>query len=480
MTSATGRADRADHALSLGEFIDASPSPFHAVSSSLRMLSDAGFEVLQEGARWPGRPGRYAVVRDGALLAWSTEGLDGTHGSSGPDGSDGPDGWPEGAGFTVVGGHTDSPNLRLKPRPEHDCAGWDMLGVEVYGGPLLHTWFDRDLGVSGRAAVRDDSPAGYSMRLFRDDSPLLRVANLAIHLDRSSGDGGAAIDRQRHLAPLWGATGAASWREWLADALDVRPADVLAFDAMVHDLAPSALLGRARDLLAAPRLDNLATAYAGTVALVRAVTEPAAGGAARPAGASGASDVSGEAPRVPVLALFDHEEIGSLTRSGGQSQLLPAVLERVVLAAGGDRADVLAALAGTLVCSADMAHATHPNQPDRHEPRHHIGIGGGPVLKVNAQGRYASDAPGGAAFALACERAGVPMQTYAHRTDLPCGSTIGPMSAAATGAVTVDVGAPMLSMHSARELMGVSDVSMYVDALSAVLGAEVAPRGVTV
>ena len=458
------RLSAESHARALGEFIDASPSPYHAVESSLRMLTEAGFEVLDEAGRWPSAPGRYAVVRGGALVAWSTEPL--TERARGA-------GWPQGAGFTVVGGHTDSPNLRLKPHPDHEAAGWDMLGVEVYGGPLLHTWFDRDLGISGRAAVRDDSaPAGYAMRLFRDDSALLRVANLAIHLDRSSGDGSAPIDRQRHLAPLWGATGGASWEQWLADTLEVRTVDVLGFNAMVHDLAPATLLGRTRDLLAAPRLDNLATAYAATTSLVRAVTEPAEAGAVRPA-----SPRRPAAPQVPVLALFDHEEIGSLTRSGGHSQLLPAVLERVVLAHGGDRADALAALAGTVVVSADMAHAVHPNHIDRHEPQHRITVGAGPVLKVNAQGRYASDAEGAALFALACERAGVPMQTYAHRTDLPCGSTIGPMSAANTGAVTVDVGAPMLSMHSARELMGVADVGMYLAALSAVLGAEVTRPG---
>lgn len=454
-------AERAlERARELGAFIDASPSPYHAVESSVKLLAEAGFTVLDEGARWPTERGRYALVRGGALVAWSTERLD-----------SGADGWEPGSGFTVVGGHTDSPNLRLKPRPDHAGAGWDMLGVEVYGGPLLHTWFDRDLGLSGRVAVRDDTPAGYSMRLFRDDSPLLRVANLAIHLDRSSGDGSASIDRQRHLAPLWGATGTASFQDWLADTLDVGAGDVLAFEVMTHDLTPSAVLGRTGDLLAAPRLDNLATAYSATVALVRAVTEPSETGPARVPGAGAA----GRAPRVPVLALFDHEEIGSLTSSGGQSQLLPAVLERIVLASGGDRADVLAALASTLLVSADMAHATHPNHSDRHEPRHTIAVGGGPVLKVNAQGRYASDAIGAAAFALACERAGVPMQTYAHRTDLPCGSTIGPMSAALTGAVTVDVGAPMLSMHSARELMGVADAHMYHEVLSAVLGADV-PR----
>lgn len=459
MTDDAARTPTAtERAEALGAFVDASPSPYHAVAASLAMLEEAGFVLLSEGERWPSRPGRYAVRRGGSLIAWSTERLV-------DDGGDG--GWPAGGGFTVLGGHTDSPGLRLKPTG-YSSAGWDMLGVEVYGGPLLATWFDRDLGLSGRVAVRDPSfPAGFAVREFRYDTPLLRVANLAIHLDRSAGSGGE-INAQRHLAPIWGATGSASFTRWLADLVQVPEADVLSFDAMAHDLTPASVLGAAGDLLAAPRLDNLATAYAGVRGIIDAVRNPGEHGPAR---------VAGDGPRVPVLALFDHEEIGSQTASGAQSQLLAAVLERIVLAAGGDREDALAASANSLVVSADASHAIHPNYSERYEPHNHPVAGGGPVLKVNAQGRYATDAPGAAAFRLACERAGVPLQVYVHRTDLPCGSTIGPATAARLGATTVDVGAAILSMHSIRELIAVGDVDAYLRALASVLGADVPARG---
>lgn len=441
-------------AVELGEFVAASPSPYHVVETAVARLGEAGFALVDEGEAWPSAPGRYVTVRGGSLVAWSTEHLTG--------------GWPEGASFTVLGGHTDSPNLRVKPSGGYVERGWDMLGVEVYGGPLLATWFDRDLGLSGRVAVRDASaPAGFGVRTFRCDEPLLRVANLAIHLDRSAAEG-AAINKQQHLAPIWGATGSASFSGWLAEQVGVAEADVLGFDAMTHDLVAPALLGRARDVFASPRLDNLATAWAGVRGLIEAVSSPSEFGPAR---------VVGGWPVVPVVALFDHEEIGSQTASGAQSQLLESVLERVVLCGGGSRADVLAAWARSLVVSADVSHAVHPNYAERYEPRNHPVAGGGPVLKVNAQGRYASDAVGAAAFRLACERAGVPVQVYVHRTDLPCGSTIGPASAAGLGATTVDVGAAVLSMHSVRELIHVGDVDAYARALASVLGADVPVRG---
>lgn len=426
----------------LARFIDAAPSPYHAVAECRAMLIAAGFVELAETEPWPAAPGRYVVVREGALVAWSAERAA-----------------PPGGPFRVVGAHTDSPNLRIRPHPDLSRLGWDQLGVDVYGGALLNSWLDRDLGLSGRVAVRDPgAPGGVSVRLVRVDEPLLRVAQLAIHLDRDVNDG-LRLNPQTHLTPIWGATGAApTFRAWLAGAVGVDPGDVLSWDVMAHDLTPSRRLGHAGDLLAAPRLDNLASCYAGTSALVAAL-ERLAG-----------RDHPGA---LPVLVLFDHEEIGSTTSRGAASPFLPATLERIVSTQGGDRTDVLRALAGSLVCSADMAHAVHPNYPERFEPAHLVTVGGGPVLKVNAKGRYASDAPGSAAFVLACEQAGVPMQTFITRGDLPSGSTIGPLTAAVTGAVTVDVGAPMLSMHSARELMGAADVGMYVDALTAVL----APAG---
>ncbi|WP_226343787.1 M18 family aminopeptidase [Agilicoccus flavus] len=435
--------EQLEHARGLCAFVDASPSPFHAVEEVARRLGEAGFRRVEESQAWPREPGRYVTVREGSLFAWAST----------PRTAADP-----AAPFRVVGGHTDSPNLRIKPQPDVTRLGWDQLGVEVYGGPLLTTWLDRDLGLSGRVAVRDPAaPGGFSTRLVLVDEPVLRVANLAIHLDRSVADEGVRLNPQQHLAPIWGATGdAPSFATFLARRLGLGDTDVLGWDVMTHDLTPSGRLGRVGDLLAVPRLDNLATCYAGTAALLHAVADAEAA----------------DAGHVPALVLFDHEEIGSTTNRGGFSTFLPAALERSVLARGGGRQEYWRALAGSLVCSADMAHAVHPNYAERYEPQHTLTVNTGPVLKVNAKGRYASDAPGTAAFALACEQAGVPMQTFVSRTDLPCGSTIGPMSAALTGAVTVDVGSPMLSMHSARELTGVRDPGLYVAALTRVL----APR----
>jgi aspartyl aminopeptidase len=223
---------------------------------------------------------------------------------------------------------------------------------------------------------------------------------------------------------------------------------VLGFELMTHDTQPSALIGVDGELVSAPRLDNQVTCFAGTRALLAA------------------DAVAGVRP---VLALFDHEEVGSTSERGAQSDLLATVLERIVLAAGGSRDDYHRAIAASVCASGDMAHATHPNHAERHEPLHHIAIGGGPVLKLHPNLRYATDAPGTAHFVRACDQAGVPLQRYEHRADLPCGSTIGPLSAARTGMLTVDVGAPQLAMHSAREMMGAADVDPYARALSAFL-----------
>ncbi len=419
-------------AQALIDLVDASPSPFHAVRTAASLLDAAGFSAVEETLAFPMAPGRHYVVRGGSLVAWSTQGRPAAPVRS----------------FRVVGAHTDSPNLRIKPNPDVARAGWQLLGVEVYGGPLLSSWLDRDLGLSGRVAVREaDGRAG--TRLLTVDEPVLRVAQLAIHLDRSQNEA-LHLNPQQHLVPLWGlGETPGDFRTWLAEQVDVDPSDVLAWDVMTHVAQPARRIGRDRDLIAAPRLDNLATCRAGVAALLRAVEE--------------------EGSHVPVLALFDHEEVGSVSERGAGSRLLVDTLERVVRAGGGEREDLLRALAATVVASGDMAHATHPHYAERHDPQHHIHVNGGPVLKVNAQLRYATDAVGSAAFALACEQAGVPLQRFVVRTDLPSGSTVGPVTAALTGATTVDVGAPMLSMHSARELCGALDPAMYAAALAAFL-----------
>lgn len=386
-----------------------------------RLLA-AGYTELREADPWPGEPGRFFTVRAGSLVAWNT---------TGPDGP-----------FRIVGAHTDSPNLRVKQHPDRVVAGWQVVALEPYGGAWLNSWLDRDLGISGRLSVRDGS--GLDHRLVRIDEPILRVPQLAIHLaeDRKS----VALDPQRHVNAVWGVGDQPrAFVDYVVGRAGVAPADVLAADLMTHDLTPSTVLGADASLLSAPRLDNQASCYAGLEALLS--TEPRG--------------------NVAVLVLFDHEEVGSSSDHGAQSNLLSTVLERIVLAAGGSREDFLRRLPASLLASADMAHATHPNYPERHEPGHLIAINAGPVLKVHPNLRYATDGRTAAAFALACQQAGVELQRYEHRADLPCGSTIGPMASAQTGIPTVDVGAAQLAMHSARELMGAHDVAAYSAALQA-------------
>ncbi|WNG92271.1 M18 family aminopeptidase [Mycobacterium sp. ITM-2016-00318] len=416
----------------LCEFIDASPSPFHVCETVAQRLRQAGFVELDEQDAWPApasressTAGAFFVVRSGSLVAWKSGG-----------GSDAP--------FRIVGAHTDSPNLRVKQHPDRFVSGWQVVALQPYGGAWLNSWLDRDLGISGRLSVR--SSGEVADRLVRIDEPILRVPQLAIHLaeDRKA----VSLDPQRHVNAVWGVgSGPKSFLGYVAEQVGADADEILGFDLMTHDLTPSTVAGIDGRLVSAPRLDNQCTCYAGLEAFL-------------------AADPTGY---VPVLALFDHEEVGSQSDHGAQSELLHTVLERIVLAAGGGREDFLRRASGSMVASGDMAHATHPNYPERHEPYHLIEVNAGPVLKVQPNLRYATDGRTAAAFALACSHAGIPLQRYEHRADLPCGSTIGPMTAARTGIPTVDVGAAQLAMHSAREVMGADDVGAYSAALRAFL-----------
>ena len=433
MHDPSGRPDL-DAAQQMLDFIDASPSPFHACATAAARLDEAGFEEVREVDGWATAAGGRYVRRGGTLVAWVT----GAH--HGPA-----------DGFRLVGAHTDSPNLRVKPQADAGRVGYRQLAVEVYGSPLLNSWLGRDLGLSGRVMVRGvDGP---EERLIRIDRPVLHLPQLAIHLDRDVTSKGLVLNAQEHLSPVWGLgqPTAGAFARIVGDEAGVPPEAVIAWDLMVHDLAPGSVVGVDQELLSSPRLDNLMSSWAGLEALIAATAE-------------------GSEPRqVPVLVLFDHEEIGSTSDRGAASALLPALTERIVLGLGGGREEVLRALAASVCCSADNAHATHPNYADRHEPGHHIHLNGGPVLKVNANVRYATDAASAATFIAACDQAGVPLQRYAHRSDLPCGSTIGPITASQLGIPTVDVGAPQLAMHSARELCGAADPAHYRAALTAFL-----------
>ncbi|EGX57670.1 putative aminopeptidase 2 [Streptomyces zinciresistens K42] len=424
------RFDRG-HTEDLMSFLTASPSPYHAVANTAERLEKAGFRQVAETDAWDGSSGGKYVLRGGAVVAWYV---------------------PEGAAphtpYRIVGAHTDSPNLRVKPLPDSGAHGWRQIAVEIYGGPLLNSWLDRDLGLAGRLTLRDGTS-----RLVNVDRPLLRVPQLAVHLDRAVSSEGLKLDKQRHLQPVWGLGDVRDGDliAFLEESAGLAAGDVAGWDLMVHSVEPPAHLGRDGELLAGPRMDNLLSVHAGAAAL---------------AAVAGA----GTAPSsIPVLAAFDHEENGSQSDTGADGPLLGGILERSVFARGGSYEDRARAFAGTVCLSSDTGHAVHPNYAERHDPTHHPRVNGGPILKVNVNNRYATDGSGRAVWAAACERAGVPFQSFVSNNSMPCGTTIGPITAARHGIKTVDIGVAILSMHSARELCGTDDPWLLANSLAAFL-----------
>lgn len=425
-------AEPADHVRDLMAFIDAGPTPYHAVAEVTRRLQAAGFSELDEREAWEISPGaRHFVVRGGGTVVAFVAGSSA----------------PSEAGFVLIGAHTDSPNLRVKPLPEVSSNGYRQLAVEVYGGVIWHTWLDRDLSLAGRVTLTSGDT-----RLVRFDRPLCRIPNVAIHLSREVNSAGPQLNAQSHLVPLLGLgekDDKRSLRGLLSEALSVDVGEVVSFDLCLYDVAPACLGGESSELLFAPRLDNLASCHAALWALTAAASA---------------------GPSTRVIALYDHEEVGSQSAAGAKSRFLSSVLDRVVSSyrdAGRDATS--RAFARSLMVSADMAHAVHPNYADKHDKQHSPKLGKGPVIKVNANQSYATDGPSAAVFELACRQTGTAPQRFVSRNDMPCGSTIGPISAAAMGIRTVDVGNPMLSMHSCREMAAAADVEPMIRALTQVL-----------
>lgn len=413
-------------------YIDASPSPFHAVRETRLRLEAAGYRELDELSPWSVTPGdRVFVVRNGAsLVAFQL----------------GTESWLD-AGARIVGAHTDSPNLRIKPSPDGGSAGCAQLAVEPYGGVLLHTWLDRDLGLAGRAMVRRGDRIESCLVDLR--TPIARIPSLAIHLNRGVNTEGLIVQPQKHLPPIHALMTSSSrdFRSLLGSSLSVEANEVLAWDVTLVDVQPSSLLGANQEFVSAARLDNLASCHASVVSLL---------------------DLANDARITAGIALFDHEECGSKSAHGAGGSFLRDVLVRLLAASGHESLDALPrAMAKSFLVSADMAHALHPNHEDKHEPKHAPLLGAGPVIKSNANQSYATDSETAARFDAVCERAGEKTQRFVTRSDIGCGSTIGPMTAAALGVRTVDVGLPMLSMHSCRELAGASDVPSFAKVLTA-------------
>jgi aspartyl aminopeptidase len=430
------QAEQNDVLRDLVRFLDASPTPFHAARETGERLEAAGFRRLDEREPFRLDPGARAyVVRDGALVAFVL--------GSEP---------PAEAGFVTIGAHTDSPNLRLKPIPGFSNAGYRQLAVEPYGGILLSTWLDRELGLAGRIALR-----GGTSVLARIDRPIATIPNVAIHLNREVNKDGLVLNAEKHLHPLMAldADGAADFDALLSEALGATPAsgatraDVVGFDLCLFDVRGATQGGAGGEFLHSARLDNLVSCHAACHALLSAGPE-------------------GRSTR--VIALFDHEEVGSQSTVGARSELLRGLLERVASGYAKSGSDAWArAAARSFFVSVDMAHGVHPNYPDKHDKQHRPLLGKGPVVKVNVNQSYATDGVARGAFVDACRAEGTEPQFFSVRNDMPCGSTIGPITAARLGVRTIDVGSPMLAMHSCREIAAASDAVVMTRVLRRLL-----------
>ncbi len=408
-------------------YLDASPSQWHATLSSAALLRAAGFEELQLDQSWDDVPRKGFVTRGAALVAWSR---DADAKATAP--------------LRIVGAHTDSPGLRIRPRPDVGGYGWKQLSIEVYGGALLNSWLDRDLGVAGQVITRDGA------RPIAVREAVARVPQLAIHLDRDVNERGLILDKHSHLTPVWGVgtPAAGEFNAWVAQQLDVKASEITGWDLSLFDVTPASRLGAEGELLAAGRLDNQLSCWAATSALcTNAVPE------------------NGTA----VIALFDHEEVGSASPVGAAGPLLEHVLERLALTSGANRANYLTQLAASNCISSDNAHSVHPNYPERHEAGHRPVVNQGPAIKLNHNQRYSTTAASSTMLQRVFEAADVPWQLFVSRNNIPCGSTIGPLTATRLGIETVDVGVPQLSMHSARELCGTKDPVWLQQALTTYL-----------
>jgi aspartyl aminopeptidase len=412
-------------------FIDTSPSPWHAVQSTITQLIANGFEPLIESQPWTLKPnGRYYVTRDGAsIIAFSL--------GSNPIVT---------SGFRVVGAHTDSPGLRLKPKAAHAKNGVAQLGVEIYGGPILATFTDRDLSLAGRVIMLNGDVL--ETHLIHLTAPIVRLPNLAIHMNREVNEKGLLLNKQTELPLIFGyAPDSDSVKkqidQTIAAHLNINPDSILAWDLNVYDTQKGCFWGQNHAFIANSQLDNLASCHAALQALI-AINKPES---------------------TSICAFFDHEEVGSESTTGASGSFISDVIQRICAFYQASEEDRLRSIANSFFISADMAHAFHPNHASAYEPDHHAMVNMGPVIKTNANQRYSTNAATAARFIQLCQQAKIPYQQYAHRTDLGCGSTIGPIVSAQLGMPTVDVGNPMWAMHSIRESAGVLDHGYMIDVL---------------
>ncbi|KAK8117291.1 Aspartyl aminopeptidase [Apiospora kogelbergensis] len=482
-------------ALDFLDFVNASPTPYHAVQSSIARLEKAGFTNVKERDNWAStiKPsGKYYMTRNGSTIVAFAIGSK----------------WKPGNPIAMVGAHTDSPTLRLKPVSRKTGAGFMQIGVETYGGGIWHSWFDRDLSIAGRVLVKDGK-GNFVQRLIKVDRPIVRIPTLAIHLDRSSS---FDPNKETELFPICGMVAAELNRtgapaksednkengkmetntdfqplkamterhhprvlEIIAEHANAQVDDVIDFELVLYDVQESCLGGLDEEFIFSPRLDNLNMTYCSVMGLVESVK------------ATGLDDETS----IRLITCFDHEEIGSTSAQGANSDLLPSVVRRLSAVAGRRPSDSAASdkswehissdpdvdlttafeqtMAASFLVSADMAHSVHPNYVHKYESNHQPEMNKGTVVKINANQRYATNSPGLVLLQETAKRAGVPLQLFVVRNDSPCGSTIGPMLSAKMGVRTLDLGNPQLSMHSIRETGGTYDVDHAIKLFEAFL-----------
>lgn len=415
------------YAEQLLDLIEKSPSRYHATANLKNRLTAEGYTALAEDAAWDVRPGgRYVVTRnDSSLLAFRV---------------------PEGGvtGFALAAAHSDSPTFQIKEHAEKLSARCTVLDTEKYGGMLMNTWFDRPLSVAGRIIVERDGKL--EARLVDVDRDLMIIPSVAIHMNRAANDG-VKLLANVDTFPLLGC-GAQDLRAIVAEAAGVAPEQILGHDLFLYLRGRGSVLGAEGELIGAPKLDDLACAFALTEGFLQS----------SPSGA------------IPVLAVFDNEEVGSETKQGAASNFLRDTLRRLTLALGKTEEDYLRWCAGSFLVSADNAHAQHPNHPEFADAQNTPYLNGGVVVKFNANQRYATDAVSAAAFRLLCRETGEQTQTYANRSDLPGGSTLGSISDTRVAVPTVDIGLAQLAMHSAYETMGARDLDSLVRVMAAYFG----------
>lgn len=417
-------------------FIDESPSPWHAVASIEAAIQAFQFVKLDEMVKWQLQTGgRYYVVRDDSSIVLFVLGRKA----------------PAESGFKIVGAHTDSPGFRIRPNAATASNGIARIGVEIYGGPILATFTDRDLSLAGRVSYVDDK-GNLSQKLVRFDQSLVRLPNLAIHLNRGVNEDGLKLHKQNELFLLFTQLTADQlppqpyFVALLAQAAGIEAAQLLSWDLAVYDTHKGTFWGANQEFYANSQIDNLASCHAGLQALLN-------------------DAVINTAESTLVCAFFDHEEIGSKSHIGAAGNFLTDVLQRISIATSSDREAMSCASANSFLISADMAHAYHPNFASAYEADHSVIVNQGPAIKSNANRRYSTESISTAHFIRWCKEADVPYQRYSHRSDLPCGSTIGPIASAQLGIRSVDIGCPMWAMHSVRESAGVQDHEYMIKVL---------------